>query len=180
MSKTFYVNLFHNGFLKYSGFKKALKPAEDSTAKRPEIVPINSLRKAVKFPYSLDEQKNIVRISAGDVEVAFLVPTKDVPNLSTPQYEQSLYHRLVGSPSEEAEELRSKLEDKEKKIGKLKKDIRELEEEEEETGKGGNSSSRSELTCPECGVSSSKTSWNNNMGTCPSCNRVDMSDPEVR
>nr|ADE29285.1 hypothetical protein [uncultured virus] len=55
-----------------------------------------------------------------------------------------------------------------------------MEEEDEETGKGGSGRTRSELTCPECGVSSSKTSWNNNMGACPSCNRVDMSDPEVR
>lgn len=181
MAKTFYLNLFHNSFLKYSGFKKELKPAENSTGKRPVMVPINSLRKAVKFPYALDEKKNIKKFSSGGIEVAFLCPTRNVANLTDTQYEDSLYYKLVGDTSSDAEELREKLDKKEKKIGLLKKEKRELEEEEEERNKGSSSRSNgSSLRCPSCGSSNAESRWDNNMGLCPTCDGVDKSNLEVQ
>ena len=179
MAKTFYVNLFHNGFLNYTGFKKSLSPDSEGGV-RPVMMPINSFRKAVEFPYRLDEDKNIKRFSSGDVEVAFLVPTRDVENLTDSQFERSLYYRLVGEQGSEAEELREKVEDLQDKIGTKKKRIRELEQEEEEKGKGGSQSrGSSSLRCPNCGQSNPRSSWENNRGLCPGCDMTSMDDPEV-
>lgn len=180
MSDTFVVNLFHNGLLKFSGFKKGLDPDSDGGV-RPEMVPINVFRKARKFPYRLDEDKNVKRFSSGSVDIEFLVPTKDVPNLTESQYKKSLYYRLVGESSSDAEDLREKLESKDKKIGKLQKKVRKLEAEEEEQGKGGSDrgSGRS-LRCPNCGNTSPESQWDRNHGLCPSCDARDKSDMEVQ
>lgn len=180
MTTTFYVNLFHNGFLKYTGFKKSLK-ADSEGGVRPVMLPINSFRKAVKFPYRLNEEDNIKRFSSGEVEVAFLVPTSDVENLTDDQLNRSLYSKLVGDTGNEAEELRSKLKEKDNVIGMLRKQKRQLEQEEEEQNKGGSTSGRggNGLKCPECGDSNSKSVWENNHGLCPSCQSVDMSNPGV-
>lgn len=180
MSNTFVVNLFHNGLLKYTGFKKELKPDSDGGV-RPRMVPINVFRKAKEFPYRLDEEKNIKKFSSGGVEVEFLVPTKDVPNLNEAQYENSLYYKLMGDSSSDAEDLRQKLRNKDKKIGKLKKELRQLEAEEEEQNKGGSrNSGGSSLRCPGCGQTNPRSSWSNNMGLCPTCGEYDESHREVQ
>ena len=173
------MNLFHNGFLKYSGFKKSLSPDSEGGV-RPVMMPINSFRNAVEFPYRLDEKKNIKRFSSGSIEVAFLVPTKDVENLTESQFERSLHYRLVGEDGAEAEELREKVENLQDKLGTKNKRIRELEQEEEEKSKGGSQSrGSSSLRCPSCQQSNPRSSWESNRGLCPSCDMTSMDDPEV-
>lgn len=181
MSDTFVVNLFHNGLLKFSGFKKGMEP-DSKGGVRPQVVPINVFRKARKFPYRLDEDKNVKRFSNGSVDIEFLVPTKDVPNLNESQYRKSLYYRLVGESGSDAEELREKLESKDKKIGKLKKELRKLEAEKEEQNKGGSGrggGGRS-LRCPECGSSNPESQWDRQGGVCPSCGLKDKMDMAVQ
>jgi len=181
MSNTFVVNLFHNGLLEFTGFKKELKPDSDGGV-RPRVVPINVFRKAREFPYRLDEEKNIKKFSSGGIEVEFLIPTKDVPNLSPSQYESSLYHKLIGEVGSSSEDLREKLKEKEKKIGKLKKQKRQLEAEEEEKNKGssGSRGGGSSLRCPDCGSSNPESQWDRNHGLCPTCSSVDKSNMEVQ
>jgi len=181
VSQTFYVNLFHNGFLKYSGFKKKLE-YDERGGSRPVMLPINSFKKAVRFPYRLDTDKNIRKVSINGVEVAFLVPSRDIENLTDQQFEDSIFYRLFGDSSEREEELREKLEAKEKELGKKKKKLRELQEEEEEQGKGSNGSSNggTQLRCSKCGVESSESGWRSNNGLCPSCEQIYMDDPGVQ
>ena len=180
MSQTFYVNLFHNGFLKYSGFKKKLE-YDERGGSRPVMLPINKFRTAVRFPYRLDSDKNIRKISINGIEVAFLIPTRDVPKLNKEQYKDSIFYNLFGDNSERVEELRDQVSKLKKQKGKLKKEKRELEEEEEENNKGGSSSSRSSgLRCSKCGGTNSESAWQSNNGLCPQCNGTYVDDPEVQ
>lgn len=185
MSQTFYVNLFHNGFFNFSGFKKKLENG-DSGGKRPVMLPISIklskslVNNAKRFPYELDTEKNIRKFGSGSFEIAFLVPTKDVKNLSETDYRNSLWFKLAGSEDERVKELEVKVDELEDKLGTKNKRIRELTSEEEEQNKGSSKSGRSSgLTCPECGSSNPRNAWEVNSGQCPSCNMVYMNDPEV-
>lgn len=185
MSNTFYVNLFHNGCLKFSGFKKRLENA-DGGGKRPVMLPVGTgiskgvTRTAKRFPYALDEKKNIRRFGSGGFDIAFLVPTRDVKNLTDTEFEESLWYKLTGSETGRLEELEETLDEKEDTIGKLKKQLRELREEEEEQNKGGTGrSSSGMLRCSSCRQSSSESQWKRNGGMCPNCNAVTMDDPDV-
>jgi len=184
MSKTFYVNLFHNGFFRYSGFKKERKPSENGGF-HPVMVPTTtSLVKAVKrtakmFPYRLTDE-NIRSFGSNEFEIAFLIPTENVPNLSQNDIEESLYYKLTGSDEERLSELRSQVSDLEDKLGKKNKKIRELQSEEEERNKGGSNGSRKSLRCPQCGASNGKSLWERNNGECPDCRMSYMNDPEVQ
>lgn len=186
MSKTFYVNLFHNGFFKFTGFKKSLENGE-SGGKHPVMLPMSTKllksvsRTAKRFPYELDETKNIRKFSSNKFEIAFLVPTRDVNNLSESDYEKSLWFRLTDSSEKRVEELKQKLDDKKDTIGKLRKEKRNLKSEEEERNKGQSSSTSTDsLKCPECGVSSPRSTWNDNRGACPNCGRAFVGDPGVQ
>lgn len=185
MSKTFYVNLFHNGFFRFSGFKKKLENGEDG-GKRPVMIPIGKgissglTKTAKRFPYELDEDKNIRKFSSGSFEIAFLIPTKDVKDLSDTDRENSIWHKLSGSEDERVQELEKQKQSLEDEKGKLKKQLRNLRSEEEEQNKSSSSSKRSSgLTCPDCGQSNPRSSWERNQGQCPGCNMVYMNDPEV-
>jgi hypothetical protein len=184
VSDTFYVNLFHNGFIKYSGFKKSLENS-DREGVRPVMMPIKQGLKglfsfnAVRFPYRLDKEKNIRKISVNDYEIAFLIPSRDVPNLTGNQFEDSIYFRLFGDNEGRIQELRDKVEGLEKDKGKLRKEIRELKEEEEEQNKGGSGSTRNSLQC-SCGASNPRSRWESNNGLCPSCGQVYVDDEKVR
>lgn len=180
MSKIFYLNLFHNGVLKFSGFKKDLENAED-TGKRPVMLPVKSsalkalMGGAKRFPYRLDEEKNIRKF--GNIHV--LVPTRDVPGLTEAEYKNSLYYKLSGSDNKRIEELEDEISSKEKVIGTLKKKVDRLESEEEERGKSKSRGGGPEATCPDCGESRAVSSWRSNGGLCPNCERTSLQHPEV-
>lgn len=184
MSKTFYVNLFHNGFFRYSGFKKERKPDSDGGF-RPVMVPAKtSFLDAVKgsakvFPYRLNEE-NVRTFSSRNFEIAFLVPTKNVPNLSEKDIENSLYYKLTGSDEKRQSELSEKVDELQDLIGKKNKKIRELQSEEEERNKGKSGSSQTSLRCPECGSRNGESLWERNNSQCPSCNMSYVNDPEVQ
>lgn len=185
MSKTFYVNLFHNGFFRFTGFKKKLENAENG-GKRPVMLPMSTklvgsiAGKAVRFPYELDPEKNIKKFSSGEYEIAFLIPTKDVFGLSKSDLRSSLWYKLSGSEEDRVQELENQVESLEDEKGKLKKQLRNLRSEEDEREKGGSSSSSgNQLVCPDCGTPSSRTAWQNNGEICPSCGQVHMQDPGV-
>lgn len=184
MSKTFYVNLFHNGFFRFTGFKKKLENGEDG-GKRPVMLPMSTKilssfkRTAKRFPYELDPKKNIKKFSVGDYEIAFLIPTSDVKGLSPSDYESSIWFELSGSEEERVQDLEQQVQNLEDELGKKKKTIRNLRSEEEEQNKGSSSSSSSKLVCPQCRTASSETAWSNNGEVCPNCQQVHKDDPNV-
>lgn len=186
MSKTFYVNLFHNGFFKFTGFKKKLENGETG-GKRPVMITMGKglsssfIRTAKRFPYELDEEKNIRKFGSNRFEIAFLVPTSDVKNLSETDYKNSLWYKLAGSEDERVQDLEGQVSELQDEKGKLKKQLRNLRSEEEEQNKKSSSggSRGNSLVCPDCGSSNPRSGWARNNGQCPACDMVYMNDPEV-
>lgn len=178
MTKEYIINLFHNDFLSYTGYKKEFKAHEDGGVV-PVVMPIGSFRTAKKFPYRIDRDKNIMSYDIGDYRVSFLIPTKDVSGLSEQELEQSIYYELFGEDSkqEQIDNLEETIESKEDEIGRLKNRLDNATQEEEEEGKSdtGNSANQM-LTCSRCGEESSKQNWQRNQGWCPKCQEGNMSE----